>query len=59
MKKLSIALILATMAATLCMVGVELAAAERSEQFLKFFGVVSFLILDLFALVSIFRDSDK
>ena len=47
------------MAATLCMVGVELAAAERSEQFLKFFGVVSFLILDLFALVSIFRDSDK
>jgi len=56
MKKLLIALILATMAATVCVVGVELANAESSAQFFKFFGFASLLIIDVYAIVAILRN---
>lgn len=59
MKTLQIALILATMAATLCVVGVELANAESSTQFLKFFGFASLLLIDIYAIVAIMRNKDS
>lgn len=59
MKKLSIALILATMAATVSVVGVELANAENSTKFLKFFGFASLMLIDIYAIVAILRDNNK
>lgn len=59
MKKLSIALILATMAATLCAVGVELVNAESSALFLKFFGFASVLLIDIHVLVLILRNGKR
>lgn len=56
MKTLAISLILATMAATVCVVGVELASAESSTKFLKFFGFASLLLIDIYALNAILRN---
>ncbi len=59
MKKLSIALIIATMAATVCVAGVELVNAETSTIFIKFFGFASLLIIDIYAIVAILKEKDK
>lgn len=47
MKTFLIVLIIATMAATVCVAGVELVNAETSTIFIKFFGFV-----DIYAIVA-------
>lgn len=59
MKTLQIALILATMAATLCAVGVELASAESSTQFFKFFGFASLLLIDIYVIAATIRNGKR
>lgn len=58
MKSFSIALILATMAATVCVAGVELANAQNADLFMKFFGFASLLLFDVFVLIEIMRNRD-
>lgn len=55
MKTFSIALIIATMAATVCVAGVELVNAETSTIFIKFFGFASLLIIDIYAIVEMLK----
>lgn len=47
------------MAATVSVVGVELANAENSTKFLKFFGFASLMLIDIYAIFAILRDKDK
>ncbi|MBD5178123.1 MAG: hypothetical protein HDT00_00280 [Bacteroidales bacterium] len=59
MKNLQIALILATMAATVCVAGVELANAINAELFIRFFGFASLLLVDVYVLAAILRHNDR
>lgn len=59
MKKLLTALILVTMAATVSVVGVELASATSSTQFIKFFGFASLMLIDIYVIIAILKDKDK
>ncbi len=59
MKNLQIALILAVMAATLCVAGVELANATSAELFSKFFGFVSLLLFDVYVITALLRNKDN
>lgn len=59
MKTFLIALIIASMAATMCVAGVELVNAKTATIFIKFFGFASLLILDIYAIVAILRDKNK
>lgn len=59
MKTLQIALILAIVAATLCVVGVELANAESSALFVKLFGFVSLLLIDIYVITAIHRNGKR
>lgn len=56
MKTLAISLIIATMAATLCVACVELVNVESSMLFIKFFWFVSLLLIDVYALIAILRN---
>ena len=59
MKTLAISLIIATMAATLYVACVELVNIESSVLFIKFFGFVSQLLIDIYAIVAILRNKDN
>lgn len=57
MKTLAISLIIATMVATLCVACVELVNIESSALFIKFFGFISLLLIDIYAIVAILKNS--
>lgn len=53
------AVALAAMVATVSVAMTELASAERSEMLLKSFGFLSLILIDIYLLVSIFRNEDS
>ncbi len=59
MKTLAISLIIATMVATVSAANVELSDATTSAQFLKFFGFISLLLIDIYVIVSILRKNKQ